>query len=262
MKHAQFQGRKVFIWAFCFFVLLVLINYVAAMGYINGSPQKVVSKEFLTMMTPAGYAFSIWGVIYVSIACAILWSIVQPLSTVGRQFQKVLIPFALSCMTNVAWIIAFSYRYIGLSAVLIVILFSLILMMLLILRHSSRVDHLHNRPHILLSFSFGVYAGWLSIASLVNFSAYLVSVGYDFSAYFGSEIWWYSIVLFGFVLLSTALILLHKNIFYALALEWAMIGIVVQCAEYNMFFLTLIVGIVAIVLPTLWVMKQMRQKQA
>lgn len=47
-----------------FYIVMVIVNYMGAKGMINGLAQKDVSEIYTTIVTPAGYAFSIWGLIY------------------------------------------------------------------------------------------------------------------------------------------------------------------------------------------------------
>lgn len=45
------------------FILTVVFNILTSTGVI-GKTQKELSDKYMTLITPPGYAFSIWGVIY------------------------------------------------------------------------------------------------------------------------------------------------------------------------------------------------------
>ena len=46
------------------FIAMVFINYLSNTGAMNNTTIGSVSKDLNTLFTPAGYAFSIWGIIY------------------------------------------------------------------------------------------------------------------------------------------------------------------------------------------------------
>ena len=48
------------------FVSMVIVNYLSNTGLLNNTTIGEVSGGLKTLFTPAGYAFSIWGVIYFS----------------------------------------------------------------------------------------------------------------------------------------------------------------------------------------------------
>ena len=53
------------------FILTVIFNALTAAGKI-GKSQKELSDKYPTLLTPPGYAFSIWGVIYFFWAVSVL----------------------------------------------------------------------------------------------------------------------------------------------------------------------------------------------
>ena len=46
------------------FVSVVFINYFSNTGLLNNTTIGEISKDLNSLFTPAGYAFSIWGLIY------------------------------------------------------------------------------------------------------------------------------------------------------------------------------------------------------
>ena len=55
------------------FLITLILNYLTAYGFINGMSQKVVSNKYNTLITPAGFAFSIWGIIYSLIGISLIY---------------------------------------------------------------------------------------------------------------------------------------------------------------------------------------------
>ncbi len=88
------------------------INYFSNTGAINGETMSSVSAEYENLFTPAGYAFSIWGLIYLALAGFVVYQIV---SARGRETAaKIGWWFMISCLLNIVWIFAWLNHQIGL----------------------------------------------------------------------------------------------------------------------------------------------------
>ena len=194
------------------------INALGAIGAINGLSQKQISDKYLTLITPSPSTFSIWGVIYSLLIISIFTMIIKNKTPYyQRAIGQLTVLFRLSCVLNIAWIVAFSYVQIELSVLFIlglVIVLSLICKQLLKIQENRRW---------LLPLSFGLYAGWLVIATVVNISAALVKLKWDG---FGlSDETWAAIILVVAVLLVIGVQLNNRNAVFPLPVAWAYFGI-------------------------------------
>src|SRR5215217_6321107 len=77
------------------------LNWMAATGNINETTPKMTSDKNLSIITPADYAFSIWSLIYAGL---VAFSIYQLSTSNANRFEKIRIPYILSCVLNCAWI--------------------------------------------------------------------------------------------------------------------------------------------------------------
>ena len=128
-----------------------------------------------TPLAPAGSAFGIWSVVYVGLAAYAVWQ----LTPVARQSerQRVLRPWAvLSAFLNAAWLFTVQFDLLWLSVVVIVVLLAVLI----------RVMYLLGRPRtggvvdlILTDGTFGLYFGWVLVATFANVFAFLLSQGAD-----------------------------------------------------------------------------------
>ncbi len=205
------------------FAVTVLINYLSAGGFINNMSQGAVSKAYPTMITPAGYAFIIWGVIYLFIFLALLLPLVKKDEKKLNNVASISSLYVISCVINVAWTLVFSFEIIWLSAILIIAL--LINIIMIIVKMKSEMDGKMNA----FSVGFGLYAGWLTIASVVNFLAFLRSVNFKF---FENEPYVVAGILVLFIFVAFLLGMMLENPFYLLAIIWAFVAILVK---KNMF---------------------------
>lgn len=206
-------------WINSFFLVVTLaINALGATGLINGLSQKEVSDRYLTLITPSPSTFSIWSVIYILLFASIIVMIVKKDDGYyQRAIDEVTGLFRISCLFNVAWIVAFSYLQITLSTLFIagfVVTLSTICLRLLKIQEGGR---------FLLPLTFGLYAGWVFIATVVNVAAALVKLGFGGFG-IGEEIW--AAVTLGVAVMLVFLVLTKlRNVAFPLPAAWGFWGI-------------------------------------
>lgn len=160
-------------------VSTIIINYLCNTGKINGTTIGDRSDGINSLFTPAGYAFSIWGLIYLMLFA---FAIFQGRSLFNKDKQddfveKVGIWFIVSCIANCAWVFLWLYGYTGLSCLaMFLILFSLIQ---IILRNKMEIWDAPAQIIAFLWWPFVIYLGWISVASIANVSTYLLEIGWD-----------------------------------------------------------------------------------
>lgn len=135
-----------------------------------------LSAKYQTLVTPAGYAFAIWGIIFLA---QLIWSIVQltgkyksnPLVVNDESRTGVGYLYVAVCIAQCLWTIIFSIEQIPLSlAAMVSILISLVM---IVERQSSANASVGE--FWLLQFPFDIHCGWIWAASLVNFNVVLVA---------------------------------------------------------------------------------------
>lgn len=201
-----------------FLVVTLVINTFGALGLINGLTQKQVSDRYPTLITPSPATFSIWGVIYLLLLISVIVMIVKKDDPYyKRAINQITMLFRLSCILNIAWIIAFSYVQIELSVLFIlglVITLTLICMKLL---------QINDGKHWLLPLSFGIYAGWLFIATVVNIAAALVKL--QWNGFGIAEEIWAMVMLIVAIILVILVLSKIRNAVFPLPIAWAYFGI-------------------------------------
>lgn len=158
----------------------VFMNYLSNTGLINDTNIGDVSNDLNNTFTPAGYAFAIWGLIYLLL---LGFAIYQGRSLWNKQVEEddfVLKTgwwFVISCIANMSWIFCWLYGYVGLS----IIFMLLILISLLKIVVNNRME-LWDAPLPIIAFlwwPFVVYSGWIAVATIANFAAYLTKISWS-----------------------------------------------------------------------------------
>ena len=223
------------------FILTVIVNGLAGSTTILGGKFTAeISNANPTLITPAGYVFSIWGVIYILLGVFVVFQALP--SKQGQPFQKKIgWLFALSSLANIVWLFLWQYEYLVFSVVLMFLLLATLI--LIYLRLDMGRSKVTMREKLAVHLPFSVYLGWITIASIANVSVTMVSLNWDGFG-INPETWATLIII---VALAITLLVLatRRDIAYGLVIIWALLGIAVkQIENQNIVMLTEISAIV------------------
>jgi hypothetical protein len=217
------------------YALNVAVTYgIGALGLFDLPTNGDLSAKYQTLVTPAGYAFSIWAIIFVFQA---LWCIQQFFLTQPALIAAVVqvrCTYLLVVLSQCAWTLTFSNELIPVSAgVMLLILLNLtvIVRSLATLEPPSSSDDsakiapwLYNLRAV---FPFAVHFGWILAASIVNLNVVLVDA--DLSR----AVQLYGGALGGLlvVLLAALVLVWQRYVTAPVVLIWALLGIFVELAN-------------------------------
>lgn len=160
------KGKQIILYVV--YGIMVAVNALANILPINGYQTGEISNMQDVFFTPAGFIFSIWGIIYFAL---LLWLL-------SFNFKKqVLSPsqywgFLLTCLFNTSWILVWHFLLDGIAFVVIFLL----LLSLIFLYQAQRKT---TRSKLYL-IPISLYLGWIIVATITNFSYWLVaSIGID-----------------------------------------------------------------------------------
>ncbi len=160
-------------------IITVIMNYLSNTGIFNGSTMASVSARYQNLFTPSGYAFSIWGVIYLGLAAFCIYQaqgLFQPRET-PAIVSKIGWLFVISCIANCLWILAWLYDYTGLSVLIMAALLTSLIV--IVFRTRMELDLISLKKIALESWPFAIYLGWICLAIIANVAAYLTKIGWD-----------------------------------------------------------------------------------
>ncbi|MDO5726045.1 MAG: TspO/MBR family protein [Tissierellia bacterium] len=211
------KTKKIYITAILL-TLTLITNALGAFGFINGMSQQDVSNKYPTLITPAGFTFSIWSVIYLLLIISIIILYLKRDDDYYKiAIDKISIYFWISCILNMFWIFAFSYENIGLSTVFIALF---LISLIAILR---KLYEIRQNNKILLPITFAIYSGWVYIATFVNIAVFLESI--NFNKFGLNEEIYYIVFLCISIFIAGLLENFHKNAVFNLPIAWAFFGI-------------------------------------
>lgn len=208
-------------------ILLALIfwNYYSNTGAINNHTVGSVSDHLDNLFTPAGYAFAIWGVIYLGLLVLGIYMVICAFSRDDNNafISKAAPTLILTHLGNGTWLWFWLNEEIGVSV--IVMLFILSMLILTVLRLNMQRWDAPFKFIALVWWPIDIYFGWISVATIANISAYLGKLNWTGGL---SEITWTIIMISVATVLALIMIFTRNMREYAAVFIWAFIAIAVR----------------------------------
>lgn len=214
---------------------MIAINWMAATGVLGGVETGAISDKYPTRVTPAGYAFSIWSLIYAGL---IAFSIYQALPSQAARFRGLRRVYILSCVANSAWLYFWHQEMTLVCLAVIALLLVTLAYINIRLRKTETTGE-----YWLAKFPFGLYFGWVTAATILNATIALVYLNVRFDD--ATE----RILGAALILIAAALGVIVRlkltNYFYPLAIAWALTAIGVKQSGQTLLVAAAAAGVVA-----------------
>lgn len=222
-----------------FFAVMVVVNYLANALPLNDKTTGQLSEQYSNLFVPAGITFSIWGIIYLML---LAFCIIQFFNHNKIAIESIGWAFAISCVLNAAWIFAWHYEKLSLSLLIMLGLLATLVYINLQLKGGSPV---------FIKAAFGIYLGWICIATIANVTTLLVA--HNWGGWGISEANWAIIMILAGFIITALTIYRANNPFIGLAVIWAFIGIILKRhGDYPAIAITASVAVVLMALLTVW----------
>jgi benzodiazapine receptor len=206
-------------------VITIAINGLATSLPLNGRTAGEIADLFQIYFVPAGYAFAIWGPIYLGLTAFAVYQAL-PSQRENARLRRVGYSFTLSCMANVSWLFLWHYGLYPLS--LLAMLALLLLLITVYLRLGIGRATVSAGESWLVHIPFSIYLGWITVATIANVSSVLYYVNWD--GWGVSPEAWTVIMLLAATGIASAVSLTRGDIAYMLVIIWAFAAIAVKHA--------------------------------
>ena len=234
-------ARAAAVLAILAFTGMVAVNGLASALPLNGVNTGQLSDELPNLFVPAGITFSIWGLIYLLLAGYVASAARETFRSAegvrrawtGRDGAL----FILNAAANTAWILAWHWRLVGTSLVIMLVVLGTLVFLerdterrLLpggVLAPSSGTESGSIRlRRFLLTAPLRVYLGWICVALIANATALLVKTGWEG---FGLDprIWTVGVILAGLAV-ALGFTIWKRQVAAPLVVVWAYAGIVLK----------------------------------
>lgn len=226
-------------------VATIAINYLSNTGLFNAETVGSVSADYRNHFTPAGYAFSIWGLIYLLLLGFSIYY--GPFTKQTEEKDQTVLNigwwFVISCIANSLWIFTWLSGYTFITIPIMIVL--LISLMKIILNNQGKIEAKDVKTAVFLRFPFYIYSGWISVALIADVATHLKKI--EWSGFGLPEMYWAVIMIAIAAILHLYMIWKRNmNVFAAVAV-WAFIAIAVANQDVNKtVYLTAIVTAVLV----------------
>ncbi|MCK9357760.1 MAG: hypothetical protein M0R22_11560 [Dehalococcoidia bacterium] len=207
-------------------LVMLTLNGLANALPINGMTTGEVSDKYDNLFVPAGLTFSIWGLIYLLLTAFVVYQWMEARGNSGSHafVEKVGAWFFVSCLANAGWILAWHYGLLPLSVLLMLVLLACLLSIYLRLRVG--LSGVTRGERYFVSLPFSVYLGWITVATIANVSALLVSV--DWNALGLGEQFWAVAVIAIAIAIALAMAFRRGDVYFCAVVDWALAGILLK----------------------------------
>jgi len=206
-------------------ILTVVVNGLANALPINGVTTGEVSDSFPVYFVPAGYVFSIWGVIYLGLLAFTIYQLL-PAQRENLRLERIGWWFAVGCLANAAWIFFWHYGIFPVTLVLMLVL--LVSLLTIYLRLDIGRTWVSRAEKWLVEVPFSIYLGWITVATVANATDVLYDLGWN-GAPLSPQLWTVIMLVIA-AALAVAMSLTRRDIAYVLVIVWAFVGIAVKQA--------------------------------
>ncbi len=214
-----------------FTLATIFVNVLANALPLNGKNTGEISDQFSIYFVPAGYVFSIWGVIYLGL---IFFVVFQALGNQKEEdWLRDISPYYwIASISNMAWIFLWHYEIFEFTLIAMV---SLLVSLIMIYKGISGVNF-NQMGRVAVSLTFSIYLGWVSVATIANASQVLYFLGWDGGLFLPQT--WAVIMLWVATALGVWMLISEQDVAFVLVLVWAFAGIAFKFEGISMVSLS------------------------
>jgi hypothetical protein len=201
----------------------IFFNILAVSLPLNGLTTAEISDRFSVYFTPAGYVFSIWGLIYIGLVAYALFQ-ARPSQTQDPIQSRIGWLVAASGLANIAWLFLWHYEQFLWTLLAMAALLGLLIAIYIQLGIGrTKAPALETWS---MRIPFSIYLGWITVATIANVTVVLEHLQWDRWGIIPRD--WMLFILAVVLLVSVLMSLRHRDIAYNLVLVWALVGIAVK----------------------------------
>ncbi|MEM8778627.1 MAG: tryptophan-rich sensory protein [Cyanobacteria bacterium P01_G01_bin.49] len=203
-------------------------NVLANIAPINGLTIGEISNQLFpnVLITPASYAFAIWGLIYLGLISLGIYQVL-PSHSNDPYLQKMGYFLVIASGAQILWVFLFLSRYFFLSV--IAMLGILISLIILYLRLGISLNRVTKPQKWLINFPISLYFGWISVATIVNVALALTWRNWNGTGL--SDVAWTIIMIIIAAILASIIRIRRLDSVYCGVFVWALVAISIGQSE-------------------------------
>ncbi|MGY3087957.1 cbb3-type cytochrome oxidase subunit 3 [Hymenobacter sp. UYAg731] len=196
----------------------IALNYYSNTHPFAGQTMGMVSAKYPTLLTPAGYAFSIWGLIFLALTIYAVWQLLPAQRRISLP-DALAKPLTLASLATGAWVVLFANEMI-LPSVGVMLL---ILGCLVVAYGRARRRIFADAAPALAGVPLSLYLGWISVASVINITIGLRQLGWQTAE--GASVTLTLGLIFVVVALGLIMSRVFRDMVFPLVVAWALVAV-------------------------------------
>lgn len=233
----------------------LLVNTLSNLFPIDGNTVADLANGPLggVLITPANYAFIIWGVIYAGL---IIYAGYQSRRKQRGQLmiKRINVCLIVACVAQMGWIYLFTLQHYWWSVVAMAVI-----LLALIAAYSELDDDQYladSRRKRRVHGPISIYLAWISVATVVNIASALYASGFRELGLSGSV--WTAIMVIVANLIASLALVLRRDLTFALVFIWADVAIAQRHQDIPTIWGAALVMVIALI--GLWVSRRYPKK--
>lgn len=221
-------------------IAVILLGGLSFAGIVNHVGPGVIWDKYGGILTPARYAFSIWGPVYLGLTA---FSFYQFLPANYERFRPIRTLYIVSCALNGAYVYSWHYEQVAIGFVFLIALLGTLLLIYIKLRgcHTFAETWVMQAP-------FGLYMGWVAALSIMYLTVLPPYLGMQMSPA-AASIMASALIVTG--ALSAIVVRIGlRNFFYPLAMAWALTAIAIKQSGNTAIVVSAAFGVVICLVTT------------
>lgn len=222
------------------------LNYWANTHPFNGQTMGAVSARYPTLLTPAGYAFSIWGLIFLALTVYAIWQLL-PAQRATYLPGHIARPLTVASVATASWVVLFAYELIEMSVVAMLV----ILLALIITYGRARRQVRARKVPRWVIIPFALYLGWISVATVLNVTIGLRELGWQQPLNISLLL---ALLLLALVVgLALTISNVFRDVVVGMVMVWALVAIwVARRGEYPELGWAALLGAAVVAVGSVW----------
>jgi len=225
---------------------VLVVNYMAAALRLFGRDTGEISDQYPLYITPAGYAFSIWSIIYLLLIGFVIYQFRNREDS--RESVMAIGPWLfLNSLCNMGWLMLWHSLQLELGVLVIGLLLVTIIVPYLRIR---RIVQPTMGQIWFVKLPFSIYMGWVTVATILN--AGIALSKNEWSGFGLSPTVWSVIALVVGALIALVISYRFRDSIYPLVFTWAYVAIAMKHPELPVVWWTAIVIAVLLFVYAIW----------
>lgn len=210
---------------FAAYIFMIVLNVVASVVGFGGETNSTISGKNPTTFTPAGYAFSIWGLIFLFLGFLAIFQMFPSNKVEGGIVAKLGPFFVINMICNGLWSVIFAYQIFWLSTIVILCILGTLIYLYMNLGIGTEDTPAPADMHWALrfwcvEFPLSLYLGWISVASIIQLAVLFITWGWISGQDAGSVVMQCVAILLGL-----AMAIRNRDVAFNGVLCWALLAI-------------------------------------